>query len=89
MAELIQIICIDSVDSNTFDVKYAKFGDEVLESNKIYWGEYANPGKFLKKPGYIVYKTEKENSLIGIFDAERFITLAEWRNKQIDNILDE
>lgn len=89
MAELIQIVCIDSIDSNTYDMEWGKFGDEVLETNKIYWGEYTNPGKKIKKPAYIVYETDNDDSLIGIFDAERFITLAEWRNKQINSILDE
>jgi hypothetical protein len=82
MAELIQIICIDNLESNTYDSK-------PLELNKIYWGEFSKPTHKIKTPIYLVYSTQSEDSIIGAFYAERFITLAEWRDRQIDNILEE
>ena len=89
MAELIQIICIDNLDSNTYDTYDNCEEKEPLELNKIYWGKFSKPTHGIKAPIYLVYSTQSEDSIIGAFYAARFITLAEWRDRQIDNILEE
>jgi hypothetical protein len=88
MSDLIQVVCIDDKDTN--DKEWGALSEELsIKENNLYWGSYVNKGKKIIRPAYFIYETEDEDSLIGIFDADRFITLAEWRRNQIDNILDE
>ena len=79
MSNLIQVVCIDNKGNNDKECG-------VLSKNNIYWGILVNKGENIMNPFYLIYE---KNSFVGIFDAIRFITLAEWRDKQIDNILNE
>jgi hypothetical protein len=88
MSDLIQVVCID--DEGTNDKEWGALSEVSIKENNVYWGSYVNKGNKIMRPSYFIYENyEDTNSLIGVFDATRFITLAEWRDKQIDNILND
>lgn len=76
--EYFKIECI-YINDDTCTVYAAGYRESVLEKGSIYTCE--------GHPDSIFYSVTTNNKYYGVFEKKDFITLAEWRAKQIDEIL--
>jgi hypothetical protein len=88
------IICIKDCDAITigpFGPGECIGNNEKCKANNTYYANVSNKGDY-----YVCSeefsngeRAHSQNSFMGLFYSKNFISLAEWRDKQIDKILEE
>lgn len=76
---MFKVICISNQTANPLDSKE-------LEVGKIYDADFFNGSNRFNSELYKIYLVEGNYKL---YFKKLFLTLAEWRNKQIDSILED
>lgn len=75
-----KVVCIDNEGENT------------LELNKIYYADVLEKSRYYSKldleSSYFIFAEPADETLIGSYHRNRFITIAEWRDRQIDIIIE-
>jgi len=75
-----KVVCIDNE------------GEDTLELNKVYYADVLEKSRYYSKldleSSYFIFTEPADETLIGNYHRNRFITIAEWRDRQIDIIIE-